>query len=75
MSGFESAEDANVGCQLERMANAIVRQVDEIAVRDGCELPVTLLTAIARLFGEHAESQFGPVSPVEARYQFTRCGQ
>ena len=56
------------------MANAFVRQLDEIAVREGCDLPVTLLIAIVRLFYEKTESRFGPAARITAHYEFTRCG-
>ena len=74
MSGFEYPEATNIDCEREMMANAFVRQLDEIAVREGCDLPVTLLIAIMRLFDEQIESRFGPVARAEARYEFTRCG-
>jgi hypothetical protein len=74
MSAFEYPEEANIECEREMMANAFVRQLDEIAVREGVELPVTLLIAIMRLFDAQTESRFGPAARAEARYEFTRCG-
>ena len=74
MSGLEYPEGTNIDDEREMMANAFVRQLDEIAVREGCDLPVTLLMAIVRLFGEHTEPRFGPAARAEARYEFTRCG-
>ena len=71
---FESRRKSNLDCEREMMANAFVRQVDEIAVREGCELPVTLLIAIVRLFDEQIESLIGPTARGGARYEFTRCG-
>ena len=74
MCGFEYPEENNIICEREMMANAFVRQLDEIAIREGCDLPVTLLIAIMRLFDEQTESRFGPAARAEARYEFTRCG-
>ena len=74
MSEFEYREENNVDCEREMMANAFVRQLDEIAVRGGCELPVALLVAIMRLFDEQTASRFGPAARIEAHYAFTRCG-
>jgi hypothetical protein len=74
MNGFEYPEDTNIDCEREMMANAFVRQLDEIAVREGCDLPVTLLIAIMRLFDEQTESRFGPAARAGTRYEFTRCG-
>jgi hypothetical protein len=55
-------------------ANAFVRQVDEIAAREGCDLPVPLLIAMVRLFGEALACQLDASASAEARYEFTRCG-
>ena len=44
-------------CDRQLRANAFVRQVDEIAARQGCNLPVPLLMAMVRLFGEALEWQ------------------
>ena len=61
-------------CDRQLKANAFVRQVDEIAAREGCELPVPLLIAMVKLFGEALECQFDATASAEARYEFTRCG-
>ena len=61
---------SNTHRQREMTANAYVRQLDEIAAREGCDLPVTLLIAMVRLFGEVLDSRF----EAGARYEFTRCG-
>ena len=74
MSEFEYREENNVDREREMMANAFVRQLDEIAVREGCDLPVTLLIAVMRLFDEQTESRFGPAARAAARHEFTRCG-
>jgi hypothetical protein len=55
-------------------ANAFVRQVDEIAAREGCHLPVPLLIALVRLFGEALEWRPDATPSAGARYEFTRCG-
>jgi len=73
MRGFEPPEDTNIDCEREMMANAFVRQLDEIAIGEGCDLPVSLLIAIMRLFDEQTESRFGPAARAGARYEFTRC--
>jgi hypothetical protein len=74
MSGFEYPENTDIDSEREMTANAFVRQLDEIAVREGCELPVTLLIAFMRLFDEQTASRFAPAAQIEARYAFTRCG-
>ena len=74
MSVFESTKQSSIDREREMMANAFVRQLDEIAVHERCELPVTLLIAIVRLFGEHMDARFGSAARIEARYEFTRCG-
>ena len=56
-------------CEREMAANAFVRQLDEIAVREGCDLPVTLLIAIMRLFDEQTESRLGEAARVQARFE------
>jgi hypothetical protein len=61
-------------CDRQVKANAFVRQVDEIAAREGCDLPVPLLIAMVRLFGEALAWQFDTSASAEARYEFTRCG-
>ena len=58
----------------EMMANEYVRQLDEIAAHEGCDLPVSLLIAMVRLFGEALDSRFEATAPAGARYEFTRCG-
>ena len=74
MSESDYREEGNVDREREMMANAFVRQLDEMAVREGCDLPVTLLIAAMRLFDEQTESRFGPAARAAARYEFTRCG-
>jgi hypothetical protein len=74
MSGFGYPEATNIYYEREMMANAFVRRVDEIAVREGCDLPVPLLIAVMQLFDEQTESRFGPAAQVAARHEFTRCG-
>ena len=54
----------------EMMANAYVRRLDEIAAREGCDLPATLLVALVRLFGEALDSRCEET----ARREFSRCG-
>ena len=61
-------------CDRQLKANAFVRKVDAIAAREGCDLPVPLLIAMVRLFGEALEWRFDASGSAEARYQFTRCG-
>ena len=61
-------------CDRQVKANAFVRQVDEIAAREGCDLPVPLLVAIVRLFGEALECRVDATASAAARYEFTRCG-
>jgi hypothetical protein len=63
---------SNTHCEREMMANAYVRQVDEMAARESCDLPVTLLIAMVRLFGEALDAVEAR-APV-MRYEFTRCG-
>ena len=58
----------------EMMANEYVRRLDEIAAREGCDLPLSLLTAMARLFGEALDLRFEAPAPAWVRYEFTRCG-
>ena len=72
MNMFESTDESSI--ERELTANAFVRQLDEIAARERCELPVTLLIAIVRLFGEHMEARLGSAGRLQARYDFTRCG-
>ena len=72
--GFEYSEETYMDCEREMAANAFVRQLDEIAVRQGCDLPVTLLIAIMRLFDEQTASRLGEAARVQARFEFTRCG-
>jgi hypothetical protein len=74
LSEFESSKESKFDREREMMANAFVRELDQIAVREGCDLPVTMLVAIVRLFGEHLESRLGPTARIEARHEFTRCG-
>jgi hypothetical protein len=74
MSGFEYPDETNIDCEREMMANDFVRDLDELAVRAGFDLPVTLLIAIMRLFDQQTESRFAPPARAEARYEFTRCG-
>lgn len=59
-------------CDRQLKANAFVRQVDEIAASEGCELPVPLLIAMVKLFGEALEWQSD--TPAKRPYEFTRCG-
>lgn len=56
------------------VVNAYVRQLDEIAAREGCHLPVSLLRAMVRLFDEALDSRFETTAAAGARYEFTRCG-
>jgi hypothetical protein len=58
----------------EMMANVYVRRLDEMAASEGCDLPVSLLIAIVKLFGEALDSRFEATAPAGARYEFTRCG-
>jgi hypothetical protein len=74
MNEFECLKDDNIDSAREMIANAFVRQLDEIAVREGCDLPVPLLIAVMRLFDEQTESRFGPAALAAARHEFTRCG-
>ena len=57
----------------EMRANAYVRKVDQSAAREGCDLPVTLLVEMVRLFGEALDAEFEATASA-ARYGFTRCG-
>ena len=57
----------------EMSANVYVRKLDAIAAREGCDLPVTLLIEMVRLFGEALDAGFEATSSA-TRHAFTRCG-
>ena len=64
---------SNTDRDREMRANAYVRQLDQMAAGEGCELSVNLLVAMVRLFGEALDGRFETTEP-GARYEFTRCG-